>query len=91
MRAPKGPAAANAPPEPKNNPVPMVPAIYIVNTKLSDESQKKIVGKPTAILRSIISLVPSGTGQGLHLNMTLLETSLDTVKVMDIEVESMRQ
>ena len=88
MRAPKGPAAANAPPEPKNNPVPMVPAIY---TKLSGEGQKKMSGKPTAILRSIVSLVPSEEEFGLHLNMALLETSLDMVKVMDIKVESTRQ
>jgi len=61
MRAPKGPAASNAPPEPKNKPVPMVPAIYITSAKLSGEGKKKIVGKRTAILRSVISLVPSGT------------------------------
>jgi len=91
MRAPKGPAASNAPPEPKNSPVPMVPAIYIINMKLSGKGQKKISGKPTAILRSIVSLVPSRKESGLHLNMALLETSLDLVKVMDIEMESMRQ
>jgi hypothetical protein len=56
MRAPKGPAPANAPPEPKNNPVPMVPAIYIINAKLSGEGQKKMLEKPTAILRSILSV-----------------------------------